>query len=251
MKKTTPKRLPLMTVTDEVFLPTRLVYEVFDARLLRSWLVKTSCMAWDARQSRWTWNHCDAALKLNFPPSYDDVPEEQRPVVLASCYLVDDQAFHVYTRCGLRAAKFLSFFDREVPRSIAMGTFIDQYNLITDVATGERLPVPEDYFMDEARIYFFDLAGLLDSPESPAKKAALDAYVAAMETRTWRPLERHRLEVFYKDGPEAMEQASVFREYMAGLQYRSDKPICVTEEIQRLLAQQQSRRADNQSGDPI
>ena len=241
MKKTTPKRLPLMTVTDEVFLPTRLVYEVYDASRLREWLEMTSCMAWDARQSRWTWNHCDAALKLNFPPAYDTVPEEQRPVVLASCYLVDDQTFHVYARCGLRATKFLSFFDREVPRSIAMGTFIDQYNLITDVAPGERLPVPEDYFKDETRIYFFDLAGLLDSPDSPAKEAALDAYEAAMETRTWRPLVRHRLESFYEDGPEAMEQASVFREYMAGLQYRSDKPICVTEEIQRLLAQQKSR----------
>jgi hypothetical protein len=43
------------------------------------------------------------------------------------------------------------------------------------------------------------------------------------------------------DGPEAMEQASVFREYMAGLQYRSGKPICVTQEINRLLAQQKSR----------
>lgn len=238
MNASAPKRMPLMTVTDEFFLPTRLVYEVYDASRLRAWLVKTSCMAWDAKRQRWTWNHCDAALKLNFPPAYDAVPEEQRPVVLASCYLVDDQAFHVYTRCGLRAAKFLSFFDRAVPRTIAMGTFIDQYNLVTDLAPGERLPVPEDYFKDEDRIYFFDLAGLLDSPDSPARKAALDAYAAAMDTRTWRPLERHRLESFYEDGPEAMEQASVFREYMAGLQYRSDKPICVTEEIHRLLAQQ-------------
>ena len=241
MKKTTPKRIPLMTVTDEMFLPTRLVYEVYDASWLRSWLVTTSCMAWDARLRRWTWIHCDAALKLNFPPAYDTVPEEQRPVVLASCYLVDDQTFHVYTRCGLRAVKFLSFFDRAVTRSIAMGKFVDQYNLITDVAPGERLPVPEDFFKDESKIYFFDLTGLLESPESPAKKAALDAYEAAMETRTWRPLERHRLESFYEDGPEAMEQASVFREYMAGLQYRSDKPIRPTEELNRLLARQKSQ----------
>jgi hypothetical protein len=241
MKKRVSKRLPLMTVTDEMFLPTRLVYEVYDASWLRSWLVTTSCMSWDARLRRWTWIHCDAALKLNFPPAYDTVPEEQRPVVLASCYLVDDQTFHVYTRCGLRAVKFLSFFDRAVPRSIAMGKFVDQYNLITDVAPGERLPVPEDFFKDESKIYFFDLTGLLESPESPAKKAALDAYEAAMETRTWRPLERHRLESFYEDGPEAMEQASVFREYMAGLQYRSDKPIRPTEELNRLLARQKSQ----------
>jgi hypothetical protein len=239
MKIPVPKRIPIMTVTDEVFLPTRLVYEVYDVSRLRSWLVKTSCMAWDARLRRWTWNHCGAALKLKFPPSYDKVPEEHRPVVLASCYLVDEQTFHVYTRCGLRAAEFLSFFDRKVPRSTALGKFIDQYNLITDVAPGEPLPVPEDYFKDEAKIYFFDLAGLLDSPDSPAKKAALDAYDAARETRTWRPLERHRLDLFYEDGPEEMKQASVFRELMAGLQYRSVKPIRPVEEMNRLLAQQQ------------
>jgi hypothetical protein len=97
----------------------------------------------------------------------------------------------------------------------------------------------EDYFKDEAKIYFFDLAGLLDSPDSPAKKAALDAYDAARETRTWRPLERHRLDLFYEDGPEEMKQASVFRELMAGLQYRSVKPIRPVEEMNRLLAQQQ------------
>ena len=246
MHPSDPKRLPLATVTGELFLPTRLVYEVYDARWLRAWLVKTSCMAWDARQSRWTWNHCDAALRLNFPPPYDDVPEEQRPVVLASCYPVDDQTFHVYTRCGLRAAKFLSFFDRAVPRTIALGKFIDQYNLVTDVGptdvgSGALLPVPEDFFKDEDRIYFFDLATLMDAPESADKDAALHAYADAMETRTLRPLERHRLEAFYEDGPETMEQASVVREYMAGLQYRSDKPIRPTEELNRLLARQKSQ----------
>lgn len=228
-----------MTTTGELFMPTRLVYEVYDVRQLRSWIVKSSCMAWDTKIQRWTWNHSGAALKVKFPPSYGKVPAKQRPVVLASCYLVNDQTFHVYTRCGLRAAKFLSFFDRQVPHSTALGKFIDQYNLITDVAPGESLPVPEDYFKDEAKIAFFDIIGLLDSPDSPAKKAALDAYYAAMETRTWRPLERHRLDDFYEDGPEMSEQASDFRELMAGLQYRSDKPIRPVEEMTRILAQRQ------------
>lgn len=226
-----------MTVTDELFLPTRLVYEVYDVQQLRAWLEKSSCMAWDTKIQRWTWNHSGAALKEKFPPSYAKVPAKRRPVVLASCYLVNDQTFHVYTRCGLRAAKFLSFFDRQVSHTIALGKFIDQYNLITDVAPGEPLPVPEDYFKDGAKIHFFDLIGLLDSPDSPAKKAAIAAYYAGLETRTWRPLERHRLDDFYEDGPEAAEQSSEFRELMAGLQYRSDTPIRPVAELTRLLAQ--------------
>jgi hypothetical protein len=234
MKKKAPKRMPLATITNELFLPTRLVYEVYDARRLNSWLVNTSCMAWDERLERWVWLHCDAALDLDFAPAYDKVPKKSRPVVLATCYLVDDQTFHVYTRCGLRAAKFLTFFDRAVLRTVAMGKFIDQYNLVTDMEPGEVPPIPEDYFQDEDKIYFFDLAALIDSPDSPARTAAIEA---ALETSTLRPLERHRLEDFYEDGPEAMEMSNVFREYMAGIQYHSDKPICLAEEFRRLIAQ--------------
>jgi hypothetical protein len=239
MIDTAQKRTPLATTTGELFLPTRLVYEVYDASQLRAWLAKTSCMMWDAKIRRWTWNHVGAAIKMKFPPVYDQLPAKQKPVVLASCYLVNDQTFHVYTRCWLRAVKFLSFFDQQVSHSIAMGKFMDQYNLITDVAPGEPLPVPEDYFTDETKLFFFDLIGLLDAPESSAKKAALDAYYAGLETRPWRPLERHRLDDFYEDGPETAEQSSDFRELMAGLQYRSDTPIRPVEELNRLLAQRQ------------
>lgn len=226
-----------MTTTGELFLPTRLIYEVYDAKRLRSWLEKTSCVAWDQKLRRWTWNHVDAAINMKFPPVYDQLPANQKPVVLASCYLVNDQTFHVYTRCGLRAVRFLSFFDQQVSHSIAMGKFMDQYNLITDAVPGVPLPVPEDYFKDEAKIHFFDIIGLLDSPDSPAKKAALDAYYDAMERHTWRPLERHRLDDFYADGPEMSEQTDSFRELMAGLQYRSAKPIRPVEEMTRILAQ--------------
>ena len=111
--------------------------------------------------------------------------------------------------------------------------------LVTDIAPGEPLPVPEDFFKDEGKIEFFDIIGLLDSPDSPAKKVALDAYTASLEHRTWRPLERHRLDNFYEDGPKNAEQASMFRELMANLQYHSDTPIRPTEELTRILAQQQ------------
>lgn len=241
MKKPAQTRTLIATTTGELFLPTRLVYDVYDAQQLRSWIDKSSCMMWDPNLRCWTWNHVGAALKMKFPSAYDTLPAKQKPVVLASCYLVNDQTFHVYTRCGLRAAKFLAFFDRQVSRSIALGKFIDQYNLITDVAPGEPMPVPEDYFKHEAKLFFFDLIGLLDAPESPAKKAALDAYYAGLETRPWRPLERHRLDDFYEDGPETAEQSSDFRELMAGLQYRSDTPIRPVEELTRLLAQRQQQ----------
>jgi len=236
MKNENQTRTAIMTTTGELFLPTRLVYTVHDAKQLQARLTSTNCMDWDEERQRWVWLHAGAALKLKFPPAYAKIPKEHRPVVLATCYPVDNQTFHVYTRCALRAAKFLAFFDRLVSRDIAMGIFVDKYNLITDVLPGETFPIPEDYFRDESKIEFFDLTGLLDSPDSPAKEAALRAYFDTIGSRTWVPLNRHRLEDFYEDGPLEFERSCIFREAMARLQYESDTPICPVAEITRMLA---------------
>jgi hypothetical protein len=172
---------------------------------------------------------------MRFPPIYNQGPKKFQPIVLASCYLVDDHTFHVYTRCAFRTIKFLVFFDQQVSRSIALGKFIDQYNLITAAGPDELVSFPEDYFKDETKIEFFDIIGLMDSPDSPAKKQALAAFDAEAAQRTLCPLERHRLDAFYEDGPALMEQRMRFRELLAGLQYKSGKPIRPMEVISRLV----------------
>ena len=229
-------QITLMTITDELFLPTRLVYEVYDANQLRAWLKKTTCVEWHPVKLGWTWNYDGAAIHMGFPLSYAKVPKAYQPLVLATGYLVDKHSFHVYTRCGLRTVKFLEFFDQQVPRTIAMGQYIDQYNLITSVSEGEALPFPEDYFKDESKLEFFDLIGLLDSPDSPEKEKALYDYESEAARRTLRPLERHRLEAFYDDGPKQMEQGVKFREMMAMLQTESSEPIRPVEVISRILS---------------
>lgn len=225
-----------MTTTDELYLPTRLVYEVYDVKKLRAWHQKTSCMDWHPIKKGWTWNYIGAARKMGFPPAYDRVPKKYQPIVLASCYLVDDHTFHVYMRSVFRTVKFLVFFDQQVSRSIAMGRFIDQYNLITSLGPDDSIPFPEDYFKDEAKIEFADMITLMDMPDSPVKKQALAACMAGMAQRTLCPLERHRLDGFYHDGPTLMEQTMRFREVLAMLQHRSDKPIRPMEIMTRILS---------------
>jgi len=234
--KNPKQRMAVMTATDELYLPTRLVYEVYDEKRLRAWLENTACVQWHPVKQGWTWVYEGAARKLGFPQVYDQVPAERQPVVLASCYLVNPQTFHVYTRCVLRTVKFLVFFDQQVSRSIALGKFIDEYNFITTVGPGEPIPFPEDHFKDESKIEFFDLVGLMDSPDSPAKKQAISAALASAAERTLRPLERHRLEAFYEDGPTATEQTGRVREVMAGMQHESDKPIRPMEVISRIVS---------------
>jgi hypothetical protein len=70
----------VMTLTNELFLPTRLIYEVFDVKKLRAWIQATSCLTPAAGPECWTWNYEAAAKKLGFPPAYDKVPPERQPV---------------------------------------------------------------------------------------------------------------------------------------------------------------------------
>jgi len=103
------------------------------------------------------------------------------------------------------------------------------------VNPGAAGPFREDFFKDESKIEFFDIIALMDSPNSPAKDQALAAYAAAAAERTLRPLERHRLDGFYHDGPSLMDQMVSFRDSMALLQYQSDKPIRPMEVISKLF----------------
>lgn len=226
-----------MTTTDELFLPTRLVYEVYDAKKLRAWLENTSCLTWHPVKRGWTWDYDGPVRKMGFPRAYEVVPKQLQPVVLATCYLVDNQTLHVYTRCGFRTVKFLVFFDQQVSRSVALGKFIDEYNLVTSVRPGDPIPFPEEYFKDESKLQFHDLIGLLDLPDSPVKQQAVAAFTASLSHKTLSPLERHRLEGFYHDGAALMEQAMRFRDILAMLQSESDTPIRPMDVMANLLGE--------------
>ena len=72
--KNSSAQITVMTLTDELFMPTRLVYEVHDANQMRSWLDENTCFYWNTVKRAWTWNYDGAALKMDFPESYAKVP---------------------------------------------------------------------------------------------------------------------------------------------------------------------------------
>ena len=241
-----PKQPPIIqTTTDEPYLPTRLVYTVHQPDALRRWFERHPTMAWDADLRRWTWNYHRKLRKLGFSAAYDEAFRRQGGLVLASCYLVERRTLHVYTRSGLRALRFLVFFDREVPRSVAMGEFVDEYNLLSTAKDVASIPTPEDFFRDEGRIEFFDVAAMQDAAKTPAEQAALHAMLDEQTVHgTIIPLERHRLEMFYADGPKSFEDAMKFRELMAMLQHQSPTPIIPYEVIKEQLQKASGAPAD-------
>jgi hypothetical protein len=218
----------MMTLTDELFLPTRIVYRVKDRKQLLSRFHNLRCMIFDPFRNRWVWQYEFEATRIGFPVKYRRIPLECQALVLASCYLLDRGAMHVYVRSALRVSKALVFFDRHIPRACARAEYIDEYNLLTAQEPQRPLPEPEDFFNDESRIHFHDIESIADEP------ARLAAEVSAIPERTLEPLERHRLTAFYEDGEEHMTRAMQMREIMAMAQYLSDtaiKPYQVIREL--------------------
>jgi len=78
---------------------------------------------------------------------------------------------------------------------------------------------------------------LMDEAKTPERKQALAVMLhGRCESETLVPLERHRLELFYADGPAAFEEAMRHRDAMAMLQYESNKLIRPFDVIRKLLS---------------
>ncbi len=192
--------------------------------------------SWDSNLGRWAWEYDRSCRKLGFPPEYAEVVRRTGGLVLASCYL-KGRTLQVYTRCGLRAVKFLVFFDQQVNRTIAMGEFVDKYNLVILTDNPRKIPQPEEVFADESRLEFFDIVTLLDSAKTPAEKRAAAEFIQHHQLNdTLAALERQRLELFYCDGAKAIEDAMRLRDTMAMIQHKSKHPIRPFEELQKLIA---------------
>src|SRR5438128_8733062 len=72
----------MMTLTDELFLPTRIVYCVKDREELVSRFHNLRL------RTRWVWQYEFEATRIGFPVNYRRIPRERQPLVLASCYLL-------------------------------------------------------------------------------------------------------------------------------------------------------------------
>lgn len=213
----TDRKVLATTTTGELFLPSRVIYRVHDPeRLLRKFR-ELRCMVFDKAKRRWLWQYEFEAEEMGFPPAYDAIPPDRRPLVLASCHEAEPNRLHVYVRSTLRLTKFLVFFNKHVQRRFADGEFFDECNVTTVHDPGRGIPAPEDYFRDESKIVFLDVDAIASDPAR--SRELLDTQ------RCLEPLERHRLTAFYEDGEEHMVGAMRLRELLAMEQHRSDKPI--------------------------
>ena len=76
----------------------------------------------------------------------------------------------------------------------------------------------------------------MDEAKTSEQKALFSRlFLERAATETVVPLNRQRLEVFYKDGPEAVDLVMQYRDLLAMAQHKSSEPIKVMEFLQSLL----------------
>lgn len=53
----------LTTITEEIFQPARIYYDVYDQIALQNIFEDLKCMDYDDQKNRWVWNYTDEAKK--------------------------------------------------------------------------------------------------------------------------------------------------------------------------------------------
>lgn len=86
----------LMTITEEIFQPARIYYDVYDHVALQNIFRDLKCMDYDEQKGRWVWNYTDEAKKIRFKRSWSELPKETHPLVIST---VANVAFSMVLFC--------------------------------------------------------------------------------------------------------------------------------------------------------
>jgi len=131
----------LMTTTDELCLPARLYYEVFDKNGLVEQLSKLKCVDWqDDDHFFITYNNEAKNIGLSVP--HKEVPKELYPIILAHGSLVNETQLYLDLRSFERATKMIPFIDKHIAQRITKVTHVATYNrmqTVAHVATDNRM----------------------------------------------------------------------------------------------------------------
>jgi len=215
-----------MTTTNELYLPTRLVYKVKNAAKLRRILDEHPAMVLDPSDKRWVWIYVPQLHRSEFPEIYAEADIEHDGIVIGSCRMPRKDTFYVFLRGHFRASRFLSLFDRRVPRSVARGEFIDTYNRVLTLTPDVVPPPPEHFFKGKDKIEFFDSLSLLENAKTKAETLTVLALIEERQkTETLSEFQRTRLDLFYEEGVKNFEELMRFRELMVMFQHNTGKPV--------------------------
>jgi hypothetical protein len=188
----------MVTITGELFQPTRIHYELYDKVRLRKLFSLQTFMKYDGSVDRWAWLYTGRAKKLTFKTPWKKIPKHLQPIIIGSFFQRATGAMFLETRSIERTVEAIAFFDRIIPRKVARVTDISIVNRLFDLTRDtQALSSPLDHlFANETKI----------DPE--AKLADLKKRVAAGEAVQVNPADI--VPMFWKGDDQSIPEVERF-----------------------------------------
>lgn len=218
----------IKTMTGEIFLPTRLYYNLHSKSGLQARFSNLSCMNYDRAGDRWVWLYDGEAKNLKLSVPYSSIPPDKRPIILGSFYSrVDDQ---MYLDVGSveRAIRAIEFFDKRIKRAVAEVEYVAIYNKVCST-------------MDEHPGYCFDklFSNVHTDDIDLAVEAKLaDARKSIKEGRAGEMMNAKNFELveafpahYYEDGISHVETSLKARQTVAVARWSGQADYCMTDFI--------------------
>jgi hypothetical protein len=122
------KPVLVMTITNEIFQPVRLYYQLHDIKTVTTIFNKLSCMQSDASNKRWVWFYEDEAKTIKLKKPYSSIAKEYRPLVIGSFYSKNNNEMYLDVGSIERAVAALKFFPNYLNKTIATPVYFAIYN---------------------------------------------------------------------------------------------------------------------------
>ena len=229
----------LVTLTGEVFHPTRLYYDVSNKDALRRLFAKLDCMDYDKDGDRWAWFYTGKARRLKFSQRHTPVPKHLQPIVLGSFFLRASNEAHFDLRSFERATKAVVFFDKHIPRNVASVTDIAVVNRCFEVSenpppdlgqffeSGKAKRKRPDALLEELRS-FKEIADLSE------RRSQVFSFIEGRTRESLPEVERFPVN-YYEDGIGSLEAALRMRAGVALEHWKGNKDVTMLDVIKKLI----------------
>ncbi len=132
-------------MTEELFQPARIYYDVYDQVALQNIFLDLKCMEYDDQKKRWVWHYSDEAKAIHFQRSWSELPKETHPLVIGSLYAPKENQMYIDVNSFERVPAAIRFYSDRIDRKIAEVTHMQLYNKISRVRDG----IPEHHKLFE------------------------------------------------------------------------------------------------------
>jgi len=169
----TDQKIPLWTVTGELFQPIRIYYNVFKLQKVLKVFNKLECMEFDSSHKHWTWLYIGESSQItlnkkNINPT--------KPIVLGSFFTRGERKMYLDVHSIERALEAIPFFDKYISRRIAKISHLSVVNRLFEAG--------------EAHTFTFDSCFEADSGFDDPIKSLLQTFdsVGARTQNEWEKI---------------------------------------------------------------